>query len=177
MAVSNILVNTNLAASVGIVTALALSRPVFGRIDLMVSLNGAVAGLVAIAAGPDIVDHRWAAVIGAAGAGVCTVGIRVLERLKIDDEVGAIPAHLGAGVVGTLAAGVGENLFVQFVGIAAIGAFVFGVSLSIWWAIDLTLGARVSPAVESAGQDNVQLGIESFPEFLVVEEDPDPGLE
>ena len=177
VAVSNILVNTNLAASVGIVTALALSRPVFGRIDLMVSLNGAVAGLVAIAAGPDIVDHRWAAVIGAAGAGACTVGIRVLERLKIDDEVGAIPAHLGAGIVGTLAAGVGENLFVQFVGIAAIGAFVFGVSLSIWWAIDLTLGARVSPAVESAGQDNVQLGIESFPEFLVVEEDPDPESE
>ena len=81
VAVSNVLVNTNLAAAAGVMTAIILSRPVFGRVDLLASLNGAIAGLVAIAAGPDMVDHYWAVVIGAVGGGVCLLGMRTLERL------------------------------------------------------------------------------------------------
>ena len=95
VAVGSVLVNTNLPAAAGVMTALLLSRPVFGHVDLLATLNGAIGGLVAITAGPDMVDHSWAIVIGAVGAGVCTLGMKLLHRLKIDDEVGAIPAHIG----------------------------------------------------------------------------------
>ena len=173
VAVGNVLVNTNLAAMAGVVTAVLLSRPVFGRVDLLASLNGAISGLVAITAGPDIVDHHWAVVIGAIGAAVCTLGMKALERLKIDDEVGAIPAHMGAGAWGTLAVCIaaGGDPLVQLTGIAAIGAFVFGVSSVVWRLIDLTAGARISARVEELGQDFAELGIEAFPEFMPAEKD------
>ena len=103
MTVSIVLANTNLAAAAGVLAAMLLSRPVFGRVDRLASLNGAIAGLVAITAGPDIVSQGWAVAIGAVGGAVCLLGMKLLERLKIDDEVGAIPAHMGAGVWGTLA--------------------------------------------------------------------------
>ena len=98
VAISNILANTNLAAAAGVMSAMCLSRPILGRVDLLASLNGAIAGLVAITAGPDIVDHYWAVVIGAVGAAVCVAGLKLLERFKIDDVVGAIPAHLDASI-------------------------------------------------------------------------------
>ena len=171
--VSNIIASTNLAAAAGMLTALSLSRPILGRVDLLASLNGAIGGLVAITAGPDIVDHYWAVLIGAIGGGVCVVGMKILERLRIDDEVGAIPAHMGAGVWGTLAACIaaGGNLFVQLTGIVTIGAFVFGASLLVWQLIDRAFGARVPQQVEESGQDAAQLGIEAFPEFLPMKED------
>ena len=173
VAVGNVIVNTNLAAAAGVMTALILSRPVFGHMDILATLNGAISALVAITAGPHIVDHSWAIVIGAVGAGVCTLGMKLLHRLKIDDEVGAIPAHMGAGVWGTLAvciAGEGDPL-VQLTGIVAVGAFVFGVSLLIWRLIDVTLGARISARVEEHGQDFAELGIEAFPEFMLAVDD------
>ena len=173
VAVGNVIVNTNLAAAAGVMTALILSRPVFGHMDILATLNGAISALVAITAGPHIVDHSWAIVIGAVGAGVCTLGMKLLHRLKIDDEVGAIPAHMGAGVWGTLAvciAGEGDSL-VQLTGIVAVGAFVFGVSLLIWRLIDVTLGARISARVEEHGQDFAELGIEAFPEFMLAVDD------
>ena len=98
VAMSNVLVNTNLAAAAGVVVALAVSRPILGRMDLFAGLNGALAGLVSITAGPDIVDHYWAVVIGAVGGAVCVGAIKLLEMVKLDDVVGAIPAHLFAGV-------------------------------------------------------------------------------
>ena len=173
VAVSIILANTNLAGAAGVLAAMLLSRPVFGRVDLLASLNGAIAGLVAITAGPDIVDHRWAVAIGAVGGAVCLLGMKLLERLKIDDEVGAIPAHMAAGVWGTLAVCIaaGGDLLVQLTGIVAIGVTVFGASLFVWRVIDATIGARISPRVETLGQDAAELGIESFPEFRLVEED------
>ena len=168
VAIGNVLVNTNLAAAAGVITALILSRPVFGHVDLRASLNGAVSGLVAITAGPDIVNHAWAIVIGAIGAVACTLGMKLLRRLKIDDEVGAIPAHMGAGVWGTLAVCIaaGGDLLVQLTGIVSIGAFVFAVSLLVWSLIDMSLGARVSTRVEALGQDFAELGIEAYPEFI-----------
>ena len=173
VAVAHVLANTNLAGAAGVVTAMFLSRPVFGRIDLLASLNGAIAGLVAITAGPDIVDHGWAVVIGSVGGAVCLLGMKLLERLRIDDEVGAIPAHMGAGVWGTMAASIaaGGEPLVQLTGVVAVGVTVFGASLLAWRIIDGTLGARISPQVERLGQDAAELEIESFPEFVLAEDD------
>ena len=168
-----ILTNTNLGAAAGVLAAIGLSRPILGRVDLRAGLSGAIAGLVSITAGPDIVEHHWAIFIGAMGGVVCTVGMRALERFRIDDEVGAIPAHMGAGVWGTLAASIagGANPFLQLLGVVAIGAAVFSVSLLVWRLIDWTLGARISQGVEELGQDATELGIESFPEFLLAREE------
>ncbi|MYD78967.1 MAG: ammonium transporter, partial [Gammaproteobacteria bacterium] len=131
VAMSIILANTNLAAAAGVMVAMMVSRPILGRVDLLACLNGAIAGLVAITAGPDIVSHQWAIVIGGIGGLISTAGVKLLESLKIDDVVGAVPAHLFAGIWGTLAVCIagGAKFSVQLIGILAIGAFVFGVSL------------------------------------------------
>ncbi len=170
VAISNILANTNLAAAAGVISAMALSRPVLGRVDLLASLNGAIGGLVAITAGPDIVQHYWAVVIGGVGGCIVVLGIKLLDRLKIDDVVGAVPAHLFAGIWGTLAVCIaaGGDFLVQLTGILAIGAFVFVTSWVVWWAINSTIGARVTPITEELGQDVAELGIEAYPEFVVV---------
>ena len=172
---SHVLVNTNLAAAAGVITAIAVSRPIFGRIDLFAGLNGALAGLVAVTAGPDFTDHYWAIVIGAIGALICTVGIKFLEIVKLDDVVGAIPAHLFAGIWGTLAVSIagGGDLLVQFVGVIAIGAFVFIASFGVWQVLEWTLKVRVPADVERLGQDSAELGMESYPEFVLMPEEDD----
>ena len=169
---SNIFVNSNLAGAAGVVAAVCLSRWVLGRVDLFASLNGGIGGLVAIAAAPYILSHLWAVAIGGIGGIVCLLGIKLLERLRIDDEVGAIPAHLGAGLWGTLAVCIeaGGDPVVQSLGMAAIGAFVFGVSLLAWLAIDFAVGCRISETAERLGQD-AALGIETYPEFVRHAED------
>ena len=171
---SNVLVNTNLAAAAGVITAIAVSRPILGRTDLFAGLNGAIAGLVAITAGPDIVDARVAMIIGAIGALVCTAGLKLLERFRVDDVVGAVPAHLFAGIWGTLAVSIaaGGNVGVQLVGVVSVGAFVFTVSWVLWTVLDKTMGARVSRRVEQIGQDAHELGIDAYPEFVLMV-DPD----
>ena len=173
VAMSNVLVNTNLAAAAGVVAALAVSRPILGHMDLFAGLNGAIAGLVAITAGPNLNDHWWAIIIGAIGGVLCTAGIKGLEKLKVDDVVGAVPAHLLCGIWGTLAASIaaGAQFGVQLVGIIAVGAFVFIVSLIVWKLIDITIGLRVSKAVERMGQDSGELGIEAYPEFVLMPEE------
>ena len=172
VALSNILANTNLAAAAGVLAAITLSRPILGRVDLLSSLNGAIAGLVAITAGPDIVDHYWAVIIGAIGGAIVVAGLKFMEIIKVDDVVGAVPAHLFAGVWGTLAVCIaaGGDPGVQIIGILAIGAFVFGTSFLAWFLIDKTLGARISPVIEELGQDAAELGIESYPEFVLMPE-------
>ena len=173
VAISIILSNTNLAAAAGVMAAIALSRPILGRIDLLAGLNGAIAGLVAITAGPDITTHYWAVIIGAVGGTICVAGLRLMEHLKVDDVVGAVPAHLFAGVWGTLAVCIaaGGNLLVQITGILAIGIFVFGASMLTWLAIDRTMGARISSSIEDLGQDAAELGIEAYPEFVLMPEE------
>ena len=172
VSMSIVLVNTNLAAAAGVITALAVSRPILGRTDLFAGLNGAIAGLVSITAAPDFTDHYWAIIIGAIGAVICTAGLKLLERVKLDDVVGAVPAHLFAGVWGTLAASIGvaggAQFHVQLIGILAIGVFVFAVSFALWKLIDLTLSARVTHQVERLGQDAGELGMESYPEFVLM---------
>ncbi len=176
---SNVLVNTNLAGAAGVIAALIVSKPILGRIDLFVILNGAIAGLVAITAGPDMVDHYWAVIIGFVGAVVCTSGIRLLEMLKIDDVVGAVPAHLFGGIWGTLAVSITADVAFlhQLTGVAAIGAFTFGISYLLWMALEKTVGVRVSRQVERLGQDMAELGIEAYPEFVLMPEDFDDSDE
>ena len=176
VAMSNVLVNTNLAGAAGFVAALALSRPILGRVDLLGGLNGVLGGLVAITAGPDIVQPAWAIVIGAIGGIVCIAAMRLLEALQVDDVVGAVPAHLFAGVWGTLAASIaaGGHFGVQLLGVVSIGAFAFASSWLVWLALEKTVGVRVSDRIEQLGQDVAELGIEAYPEFVLM---PEPGDE
>ena len=101
--------------------------------------------------------------------------MKFLENLKVDDVVGAIPAHLFAGVWGTLAVCIvaGGDFMVQLTGVLAIGVYVFLVSLVVWYAIEKTVGVRVSTAVEEVGQDSAELGIESYPEFVLMPDTED----
>lgn len=172
-AMSHIFVNTNLAAAAGVMAAFVLSRPILGRMDLFAGLNGAIAGLVAITAGPDITEHYWAVVIGAIGGGICTSGIKLLEFIKVDDVVGAIPAHLMTGIWGTMAVVIaaGGDILAQIIGILAVGAFVFVSSFLLWHLLRLTLGARVTSNVERLGQDSGELGLEAYPEFVLMPEE------
>ena len=171
--VSNIFSNINLAAAAGVMASLSLSRLVLGRVDLLAALNGALAGLVAITAAPDIVQHYWAIVIGAIAGMICLLSMKSLEMIKIDDVVGAVPVHLCTGIWGTLAVCIaaGGSLFAQIIGILSIGAFVFGSSILLWFVIDRTLGLRVSKDVEAIGQDVGSLGIEAYPEFVIMPEE------
>ena len=175
VAMSQIIVNTNLAAAAGVMAALAVSRLVFGRIDLFAGLNGAIAGLVSITAGPDLTEPYWAVLIGVIGALICTGGLKLLEVMKLDDVVGAIPAHLFAGIWGTLAVAIfgSGDILAQLAGVAAVGAFVFLASLIVWKLLALTMGARVSREVEQIGQDSGELGMEAYPEFVLMPDDFD----
>ncbi len=173
VSMSNVLVNTNLSASAGVLAALAVSRPLLGRMDLVAGMNGAIAGLVAITSGPAITDHWWAIIIGAVGGLVCTLATKLLEKLKIDDVVGAIPAHLVSGIWGTLAVSIaaGGRFHIQLLGVVSIGVFVFVTCYVLWRAMDTLLGIRISSQVERLGQDAGELGIESYPEFLLMPEE------
>lgn len=170
ISMSIVLVNTNLAAGAGCVIAMALSRPVLGRLDLFATLNGAIAGLVAITAAPNFVDHVWAIPVGAVGGAICVLGMKFLDILKLDDVVGAIPAHLFAGIWGTLAASftVGANFVTQLIGIVAVGALVLIASFGLWLIINLIFSVRISERTEQLGQDVAELGIEAYPEFVIV---------
>ena len=174
VAMSNVLVNTNLGGAAGFIAALALSRPILGRMDLLGGLNGAIAGLVAITAGPDIVQPAWSILIGGIGGIICIAAMRLLETCRVDDVVGAVPAHLFAGAWGTLATTIaaGADIGVQALGVVSIGAFVFVLSWLAWIALDKTVGVRVSESVEQLGQDVAELGIDAYPEFVLM---PEPG--
>ena len=175
VAMSSILVNTNVAGAAGLVAALIVVRPIFGRMDLAVALNGALAGLVSITAGPAISDHRLALVIGAAGSVLCLLATKLLEKIKVDDVVGAVPVHLVGGIWGTLAASIaaGADLATQALGVVSVGGFAFVASLIVWKAMDWIAGLRISREVEQVGQDVGELGIESLPEFVIMPEDFD----
>ena len=126
-AMSIVYVNTNLAAAAGVIAAMALTQILYKKIDLTMTLNGAIAGLVSITAGPDLSNPLLALVVGGVGGILVVIAVPLLDKLKIDDVVGAISAHLVAGIWGTLCVGIfgSGSVGTQLVGIAAIGAFVF----------------------------------------------------
>ena len=166
--VSKIFVNTNMAACGGVVTALILTQVLYKKVDLTIVLNGAIGGLVAITAEP-LQPAIWQAIlIGSVGGVIVTLAVPVLDKLKIDDVVGAIPAHLFCGIWGTLIVPLsndGVTVFGQLTGILAIGLFVFVVSLICWLALKYTLGVRATEDDERLGLDKAELGLEAYPEF------------
>jgi Amt family ammonium transporter len=166
--VGRIFANTNMAASAGAVTALILTQVMFGKIDLTMVLNGALAGLVSITAGPLDPTLFGALWIGAVGGVIVVLTIPMLDKMKIDDVVGAIPVHLFAGFWGTLAVPFyteGTSFITQIIGFAAIGGFVFVTSLIVWLVLKVAGGIRVSEEAELAGLDTTELGMEAYPEF------------
>ncbi|WP_375204346.1 ammonium transporter [Hyphococcus sp.] len=168
VSVADIFVNTNMAACGGVVTALILTQLLYKKVDLTIVLNGAIGGLVSITAEP-LQPAIWQAIlIGSVGGVIVTLAVPVLDKLKIDDVVGAIPAHLFCGIWGTLVVPLsndGVTVFGQLTGIVAIGVFVFVVSLICWLALKYTLGIRASDEDERLGLDKAELGLEAYPEF------------
>ncbi len=166
-AMAIVYVNTNLAAAAGVVAAMALTQVIYKKIDLTLALNGAIGGLVAITAGPDLQNHLLSIIVGAVGGGLVVIAIPLLDKLRIDDVVGAISAHLVAGVWGTLAVGIfgGGDIVVQAIGIIAVGAFVTVACSALWLALKYTVGIRVDEETEELGLDKSELGMEAYPEF------------
>ena len=171
-AVSLIFVNTNMAAAGGLVFALLLSRLWFGKADLTMALNGALAGLVAITAEPLTPTPMAATLIGAAGGLLVIGSIVTLDKLKIDDPVGAISVHGVVGMWGLLAVCITNpdaTLGAQLMGLASIFAWVFGASFIVWFAIKKVIGIRVSEEEEYEGVDISECGLEAYPEFAAAE--------
>ena len=162
-----VFVNTNLAAAAGVVAAMALTQILYRKIDLTLTLNGAIGGLVAITAGPDLQNHLLAIVVGGIGGVLVVFAVPLLDKFRIDDVVGAIPAHLVAGIWGTLAVGIfgSGDFLVQAIGVVAVGAFVMAVSALVWFAIRAIMGLRIDEEGERLGLDQTELGIEAYAEF------------
>jgi Amt family ammonium transporter len=151
-----------------VIAALALTQLLYKKPDLTMILNGALAGLVAITAEPLTPTLGQATLIGAVGGVIVVFAVPMLDKLKIDDAVGAIPVHLLAGIWGTLAVlftNSDATLMGQIVPIIIVGAFVFIVSFVIWYVLKLTVGIRVSEEDEINGLDMAELGMEAYPEF------------
>jgi Amt family ammonium transporter len=166
--VSNIFANTNLAAAGGVVAAMALTQIIYKKVDVTMALNGALAGLVSITAEPLQPGPFLAILIGAVGGVIVVVAVPLLDKLKIDDVVGAIPVHLFAGIWGTLAVPLSNSdasFGTQIVGIAAYGAFTFVISAVVWFILKMTMGIRVSKEEEMMGLDKAEVGVEAYPEF------------
>ncbi len=166
--VSRIFANTNAAAAGGAIAALMLTQVLYKKVDLTMVLNGALAGLVSITAEPLTPGLGTATLIGAVGGVIVVFTVPLLDKLKIDDVVGAIPVHLIAGIWGTLAVVITNpdaNLMAQLTGIVVVGLFTFIVSLVAWVILAKTMGIRVSEEAEMAGLDNSELGMDSYPEF------------
>ena len=166
-AMSIVVVNTNIAACGGVVAAIILSQLMYKKIDLSIALNGAIAGLVAITAGPDLTNHFLSMIVGAIGGILCTIAIPMLDKMKIDDVVGAISAHLVAGIWGTLAVGIfgSGDFLVQLIGIVAAAVLVVPLSGVFFYILKGTVGLRVSEETEASGLDKAELTTEAYPEF------------
>ena len=166
--VSRIFANTNAAAAGGAIAALILTQVVYGKVDLTMVLNGALAGLVSITAEPLTPSLGVATLIGAVGGLIVVFTVPLLDKFKIDDVVGAIPVHLIAGIWGTLAVPLTNsdaNFGTQIISILIVGAFTFVASSIVWYVIKAAVGIRVTEADEIEGLDKSELGMESYPEF------------
>jgi Amt family ammonium transporter len=168
IAISTIYINTNIAAVGGVLAAMALTQLVYKKVDLSLALNGAIAGLVSITAGPDTPSLGQALLIGAVGGILVVMLVPLLDRFKIDDVVGAIPAHLGAGIWGTMAVpftNTDASFMAQAIGVVSIGSFVVVTSTIAWLVLKHTVGIRASQEDEMMGLDQSELGMEAYPEF------------
>ena len=167
-AVAAIFVNTNMAASGGVVAALITVRIIWGKADLTMALNGALAGLVAITAEPLTPTPLEATLIGAVGGLIVVFAITTIDRMKIDDPVGAISVHGVAGAFGLMVVPVTNtdaNFAAQALGLVAIFTWTFVVSIVVWGIIKMIVGLRVSEEEEYEGVDISECGLEAYPEF------------
>ena len=166
--VAMVFVNTNAAAAGGVVAALLMARFMFGKADLTMVLNGALAGLVAITAEPSTPSVMAATLIGAVGGLVVVNAIVILDKLRIDDPVGAISVHGVVGLWGLMAVpltNVEATFIGQLVGALTIFVWVFGSSWLVWFVIKKLVGVRVSAEDEYEGVDLAECGMEAYPEF------------
>jgi Amt family ammonium transporter len=166
--VANVFMNTNAAASGGLIAALIVARIMFGKADLTMALNGALAGLVAITADPASQSALMSTIIGAIGGVLVVFSIVGLDKAKIDDPVGAISVHGTVGIFGVLAVAIfGDASFGgQIVGLLTIFIWVFVASLIVWMILKVTMGIRVSEEEEYEGVDLSECGMEAYPEFV-----------
>ncbi|MGB5213609.1 MAG: ammonium transporter [Anderseniella sp.] len=166
--VSRIFVNTNLAAASGVVVSIILTQVLYKKMDVTLALNGALAGLVAITAEPLTPSPIMAIMIGGIGGLIVVFAVPMLDKLKIDDVVGAIPVHLLAGIWGTMVVpltNADATFYAQAVGVIAVGIFVSVSSAIVWLILKATIGIRVSPEEELEGLDKGEVGVEAYPEF------------
>jgi len=166
-AMAIVYINTNMGAAAGVVAAMIVTQLLYRKIDLSMALNGALAGLVSVTAGPDLQNHLITALVGAIGGVLVVFAVPLLDKLKIDDVVGAIPVHLVAGIWGTLAVGIfgAGSVVTQATGVVAIGAFVVITSTIVWYILKVTVGIRVTEDDEEMGLDKAECGMEAYPEF------------
>ncbi len=167
--VSRIFVNTNLAAAGGVIAAMFLMQIIYRKQDVTLALNGALAGLVSITAEPLMPSPFLSILIGSVGGLIVVIAVPVLDKLKIDDVVGAIPVHLLAGIWGTIAvvfSNTDATLNAQLTGILAYGAFTVVASTTLWLLLKYTIGLRVSEEEEYLGLDKSEIGVEAYPEFV-----------
>jgi Amt family ammonium transporter len=167
-AVAVVFMNTNAAAAGGVLAALIVAKLMFGKADLTMILNGALAGLVAITAGPDTPTPLMATIIGAIGGVIVVFSIVFLDKIKIDDPVGAISVHGTVGLWGLLAVPLtndGVSFSGQLIGAATIFVWVFVASFIVWSILKVVMGIRVTEEEEYEGVDYVECGMEAYPEF------------
>ena len=167
-AISRIFVNTNLAAAAGVVVAMVLTQVIYKKIDVTMALNGALAGLVSITAEPLAPSVPTALFVGGIGGVIVVFAVPMLDKLKIDDVVGAIPVHLLAGTWGTFIVPLsndGTSYGTQIVGIVSIGIFTAVASAIVWAILKAVIGIRVGEEEEALGLDKVEIGVEAYPEF------------
>jgi ammonium transporter, Amt family len=166
--VAVVFMNTNAAAAGGVIAALIVAKLMFGKADLTMVLNGCLAGLVAITAGPDTPTPLMATLIGAIGGVIVVFSILSLDKLKIDDPVGAISVHGVVGLWGLLAVPITNpeaTITAQAIGAVTIFVWVFVASMIVWGLIKLIMGIRVTEEEEYQGVDIVECGMEAYPEF------------
>jgi Amt family ammonium transporter len=168
ISISNIYINTNIAAAAGVVVSIILTQVLYGKVDLSMALNGALGGLVAITAEPLAPSPWLAIIIGGIGGALVVFAVPLLDKLKIDDVVGAISVHLVAGIWGTLAVPLSNSdatFGAQIMGIIGVGVFMIVTSSVLWFILKFTIGIRVSEEDEEIGLDRAELGMEAYPEF------------
>ncbi len=166
--ISRIFANTNMAAAAGVVVAVILTQILYKKVDVTMALNGALAGLVSITAEPLAPSILQSVIIGGIGGVIVVFTVPMLDKLKIDDVVGAIPVHLLAGIWGTLIvpfSNADTSYTTQLIGIVAYGAFTLVASAIVWIILKAVMGIRVSEEEEALGLDKVEVGVEAYPEF------------
>ena len=168
IAVSQVFLNTNMAASGGVVAAILMSLILTGKMDVTMAMNGAIAGLVAITAGPSAPSAGWAVLIGAAGGALVYFSILFFDKkLKIDDPVGAISAHGIVGILGVMVVPLTSDASIvhQLIGVVAIAGFTFAASLITISVINNFMPIRATDEEQYVGLDSSEIGVEAYPEF------------